>query len=150
MSDGEIGSASSRARPEAFAPNGKSTLNSTRSTPNTEIAHSTGGTENIPLVVTHTCRRKYADGASPSPVRAAGIVWSMRSSMNGIISPQCPMISRSPECRSNTPETTIRSACSPASACHPQALVASAPAAGPGSPPYSTDRRAAGGGAGCR
>ena len=60
------------------------------------------------------------------------------------------MIRRSPGCRSNTPVATIRSTCRPASACQPQAPVASLAATAGGSPPYSTSRRAADGGAGCR
>ena len=70
--------------------------------------------------------------------------------MNGIISPQCPMITRSPGCRANVPAAASRSVCSPASACHPQALVASALATGAASPEYSPRRIAAGGSAGCR
>ena len=86
--------------------------------------HITGGRLNIPAVVTQTLRRKYSDGDSASPVSPCRMR-SMRSSMNGIISPQCPMIIRSPGCRSKTPAVTIRSACSPASECQPQAAVAS-------------------------
>ena len=76
----------------------------------------------------------YSDISPSSRVTARGIMSSTRSSMNGIISPQCPMITRSPGCRSKAPEAASRSACSPASACQPQALVASAVATGAASP----------------
>jgi hypothetical protein len=88
----------------------------------------------MPLVVTHTCRRMYSDISASSPVTARGIMSSIRWSMNGIISPQCPMITRSPGCRAKVPEPASRSVCSPASACQPQALVASPVATGAGSP----------------
>src|SRR3984957_7067556 len=50
----------------------------------------------------------YSDISPSSRVTARGIMSSTRSSMNGIISPQCPMITRSPGCRAKAPEAARR------------------------------------------
>ena len=100
----------------------------------------------MPLVVTHTFRWMYVLGGYGRPVTSGGSISSTRASMNGSISPQCPTISFSPGWRSKVPLATRRSACSPASACQPHALVARRPATAGLSPPNRTAGHAPGGG----
>ena len=68
-----------------------------------------------------TLARMYSEGRRSRPVTAGGRLSSTRASMKGSISPMCPITSCSRGWRSKTPASTMRSTCSPVSACQPYA-----------------------------